>query len=222
MTKTRILLPILMLLTLAFISLPANATPLPPGGSVLASAFAGSPGTLVTSATQTFTSTLGASEFSGTVTEAVYLDGVTGTTMDFVYQFTNNTASLKPIEQMSDSPYDSFLTDVQQSVTAFGAFTGGGTLSISTDRSASGGNIAWNGTWGGSGSSVTSAILMIKTNANFFQPGTISFINSGTVTLTGFFAPAQVPEPTFYGLLGAGLLAMAWVSRKRKVSQPTN
>jgi hypothetical protein len=63
---------------------------------------------------------------------------------------------------------------------------------------------------------------MVKTNANFFQPGTISFINSGTVTLTGFFAPAQVPEPTFYGLLGAGLLAMVWVSRKRKVSQSTN
>jgi hypothetical protein len=221
MTKTRILLPILMLLTLALISLPANATPLPPGGSVAPSAFAGSPGTLLTSATQNFTSTLGASDFSGTVTEAVYRDGVTGN-MDFVYQFNNNSGSLKPIEQMSDSPYDSFLTDVQQSVTAFGAFTGGGTLSTSTDRSVSGGNISWSGIWGGGGSSVTSAILMVKTDANFFQPGTVSFINSGTVTLFGFFAPAQVPEPTFYGLLAAGLLAMVWVSRKRKVSQPTN
>jgi hypothetical protein len=155
------------------------------------------------------------------VTEAVYRDGVTGN-MDFVYQFNNNSGSLKPIEQMSDSPYDMFLTDVQESVTAFGTFTGGGTLSASTDRSVSGGNIAWSGIWGGSGSSVTSAILMVKTNANFFQPGTISFINAGTVTLNGFFAPSQVPEPTFYGLLGAGLLAMLWVSRKRKASQPTN
>jgi hypothetical protein len=222
MTKTRILLPILMMLTLALISLPANATPLIPGATVVPTTFVGSPGTLQTSATQTFTSTLGVSDFSGTVTEAVYLDGVTGNTMDFVYQFTNNATSLKPIEQMSDSPYDSFLTDVQQSVTAFGAFTGGGTVSATAFRSASGGNIAWSGIWGGSGSSVTSAILMVKTNANFYQPGTISFINSGTVTLNGFFAPAQVPEPTFYGLLAAGLLAMVWVSRKRKVSQPTN
>jgi len=219
MNRTRSLLPILMMLTLALISSPASATALLPGTSVVASAFVGSPGTLVTSATQTFTSTLGASDFSGTVTEAVYRDSVTGNTMDFVYQFSNNAGSVKPIEQMSDSSYDSFLTDVQQSVTAFGAFTGGGTLSLTVDRSASGGNIAWDGTWNGG---TTSAILMVKTNANSFQPGTISFINSGTATLTGFFAPSQVPEPTFYGVLTAGLIGLIWVSRKRKVSEPTN
>jgi PEP-CTERM motif len=222
MTKIRILLSILMLLTMAFMCLPANATPLVAGGTVVPSAFTGSPGTLLATNTATFVSTLGVSDFSGTVTESVYLDSITGNTMDFVYQFTNNAGSAKPIEQMSDSSYDAFLTDVSQSVTAFGAFTGGGTLAATADRSASGGNIAWDGTWGGSGSSVASAILMIKTNANSFMPGTVSFINSGTVTLTGFFAPSEVPEPTFYGLLGAGLIGLIWVSRKQKVSQPTN
>jgi hypothetical protein len=221
MTKIRILLPLLMLLSMALICLPANATPLPPGGTVVPSAFVGSPGTLEATNTATFVSTLGVSDFSGTVTEAVYLDSITNT-MDFVYQFTNNATSTRPIEQMSDSAFDSFLTDVQQSVTAFGSFTGGGTLAVDATRSAGGGNVAWDGSWGGSGSSVTSAILMIKTSANSFMPGTVSFINSGTVTLTGFFAPSEVPEPTFYGLLGAGLFGLIWVSRKRKVSQRTN
>jgi hypothetical protein len=224
MTKIRISLPILILtlLSVALICLPANATALLPGTTVVPSSFAGSPGTLEATHTATFVSTLGPTDFSGTVTEAVYLDSITGTTLDFVYQFSNNAGSTRPIEQMSDSSYDSFLTDVSQSLTAFGAFTGGGTLAVDATRSAGGGNVAWDGSWGGSGGSVTSAILMIKTNANSFIPGTVSFINSGTVTLTGFFAPSEVPEPTFYGLFGAGLIGLIWVSRKRKVSQPTN
>ena len=210
-----------MMLTLAFIASPASATPLAPGGSVVPGSFTGAPGVLQISKTATFVSVLGAPDYSGTVTEAVYKDSVTGF-MDFVYQFTNNATSLKPIEHMSDSAYDSFLTDVSQSGTGFGTFFGGGTPADTADRSLSGGNIEWNGSWGGNGGGVFSAILMIKTNANSFSTGTVGFINSGTVTLTGFFDPSSVPEPTFYGLLGAGLFGLIWVSRKRKVSQPTN
>jgi hypothetical protein len=224
MTRTRILIPILLMVTIAFISSPANATPLLPGGSVVASSFVGSPGTLLALTSAHFVSSLGIGDFSGTATEGVYLDSITGTTMDFVYQFTNVPAGTKPIEQMSDSSYDSFMTDVAQSQVGFGPFVGGGTLSTMVDRSALGGNIAWKGSLLTTPS--TSAILMIKTDATSFFPGTVSFINSGTVTLTGFYAPARsvtpAPEPRFDGLVAAGLIGFVWVSRKRKVSQPTN
>jgi hypothetical protein len=220
MNRTRILMiPILTLLTLAFISSPAIATPLPAGGTVVASAFVGAPGALVASNSATFVSSLGVGDFSGSVSEGVYLEG--GGTYDFVYQFTNNAGGTKNIEQMSVAAFDSFVLDVQQSVTAFDIFAGGGTLSTTVDRSPSGGNVAWKDSWT-PGS--TSAILMVKTNANSYTTGTISFINSGTVTLgpAGFFSAAVVPEPTFYGLLGAGLIGLIWVSRKQKASQPNN
>jgi PEP-CTERM motif len=218
MTRTRILLPILMMLTIAFISSPAGATPLPPGTSVtVIDPFTGSPGTLLASVSAPFVSALGVSDFSGTATESVYRDSVSGN-MDFVYQFNNNTSSSKSIEQMSDASYGAFTTDVFTSIgPSFGLFTAGGVLPASANRSPTGGNIAWQ--YSGLTPGTTSAILMIKTNAPSFQAGTVGFINSGTVTMTGFLAPA--PEPSFYGLLAVGLIGLIWASRRRKVS-PTN
>jgi hypothetical protein len=220
MSRTKILILLIMLLTMAVFTSPAGATLLPPGGTVVAAPFSGAPGTLLASNSAPFTSVLGAVDFSGTATEAVYMDSVTRL-MDFVYQFVANPGGLKAIEQMTDASYSGFLTDVYQSTgagTAFGPFVDGDKISTTVTRPV-GSTVSWNDSWGPG--AVTSAIFLIKTDANAFVPGTISFINQGTATLTDFFAPNTVPEPTFYGLLAAALLGVVWVSR-RKISQSVN
>src|SRR5690242_6130115 len=126
MNKTSIVIGVFTILVVMLISSPAGATPLVNNTAVVPSAFAGSPGTLLASVTRPFTSALGASDFSGSVSESVYRDAVTGN-IDFVYQFNSAAGSGQPIEQMSDSAFDAFSTDVQVDTTvAFGGFTAGG------------------------------------------------------------------------------------------------
>ena len=123
--STKRLLVVGLVLVFALIVRPVRATPLAPGASVLPTSFGTAPGVLLATTTAPFTSALGASDFSGVVTEDVYLDGVTGF-MDFVYQFHNNAASGQAIEQMSDSIFTGFTTDVQFDPGAgFNVFTSG-------------------------------------------------------------------------------------------------
>jgi hypothetical protein len=65
----------------------------------------------------------------------------------------------------------------------------------------------------------TSLLLLVQTNATVFQPGFVSVINSGSLTLDAFEPadPANIPEPASLLLVGIGLVGTAaarW--RKRK------
>ena len=216
---TKRLLVVGVMLTVALIGRSANATPLVPGATVIPSPFAGSPGLLLASTgALSFTSSLGATDFSGTVTENVYRDTVTGF-LDFVYQFHNNAGSGQPIEQMSDSVFGSFTTDVQADTTVgFDSFTVGGVLPAFANRSSSGNNVAWQFASPDLAPGATSAILMIKTNAAAFGQGNISFINTGTVTLTNVFAPTAPTVPdsgSTFSLLALALAAFVGARRFR-------
>ena len=215
--KTKAMIYSLVLATAGALSVatPAMATVLVPGNAdVTATSFSGAPGTLITSQTATFTSVLGASDFTGTVTEDVYQDSSTGL-MDFVYQFTNDASSGKFIDQMAVANFAGYTDDAYESTTGgFDGFTSSSNTSSGVHLL--GGTVSFDYTLG-MAPGATSAIVMIKTNANEYQAGTVSFINSGTATLTNFFAPATTPEPSFFVLLGLGLVGIVGaVKQSRK------
>ena len=196
---------------------PAGAIVLTPGNSdVTATSFSGAPGTLIATATSSFTSVLGASDFSGSVTEDVYKDSGTGM-MDFVYQFSNNAASGKDIDQMTIADFGGYINDAYESTgPVFDAFTASSNTSSGVHELA--GTISWDYTTG-MVPGATSAIVMIKTNAPTYAPGTISFIDQGTATLTDFMAPATAPEPSFIALLGLGLAGIVGAVKQSRRKQ---
>jgi hypothetical protein len=57
--------------------------------------------------------------------------------------------------------------------------------------------------------------MMVRTNATAFGPGEASFINEGSATVQLLFAPVRTPEPDALLLLGAGLIGLFGISRKR-------
>lgn len=219
-TPIQLLIPVLLALAWLLISSPAGATPLLPGGNVPLSPFSGAPGVLLTSVSHPFVSALGPGDFSGTAIEAVYRDSVTGF-LDFLYQFSSDPTSGLPIEQSTDGSYAGFTTDVQFNTGgAFGPFLVAGTV-LAADATRSGGagvNVSFDFPIPSAvNPGATTVIRMIKTNATNFGPGTVAFINQGTVTDTRFLAPAAaIPEPTYLPFAGGALLLFAGIRSLRR------
>jgi len=166
-------------------------------------------------------------DICGSITEGVYRES--GGTLDFVYQFSNRGPSGTDVISMSNyAPFpipNQFSTDVQYS-DAVPVDNGAGLFLLPlgangtnpnptvTNRTANGRTVSYNF----SGTQGESAILIVKTNALFYEPGTASIHNdAGTPALAGFFAP--VPEPGFYGVLAIGLAAV--VLAGKFVKRPT-
>ena len=187
--------------------------------------FSGTPGVLLASTTQSFMSSLGASDFSGSATEAVYQDTSTGN-LDFAYQF---NAVQGQILGASYSSYQGYSTDVYQDTTdSFGPFTTNSVAPMSVNVSGNGSAVSSGYGYGVSAGQTTS-IQLIKTNATAFGPGNASFIASGSATITNLLAPtidppgpplrfaaSVVPEPRYYGILALAMVLLFAAARKRR------
>jgi len=130
--------------------------------------------------------------------------------LDFIIQVNQLTGD---IGRVTTSPFDSFLVDAGVT-TKLNGVSAGTVVPATQDRVTSnviGFNFVPSITTGGT------EYLVIQTNANGWQPGSISIIDSGTANVVGF-APVAGPAPaSLWG--GAGLLGLMGIFAMRRRMQ---
>ncbi len=176
-----------------------------PAGALLASLL--SPYSFLTTAGTT----------SGTLLSAVYQNP--SGTLDFYYQVANSAGSATAIARETDTSFAGWVTQVGFRVDAVGAFVAGTVAPITADRNGNGTVVGFQfnppdgakilpGT--------TSNTLVISTLATNFVAGNAAVIDGGTQTVGAFQPAGNVPEPATFGMIGAGLLALAGIRRMRR------
>lgn len=202
----------------------AQATPLSgtvltaPGSTVFPGLIANgtAAGTLLASLVSPYSFVTTAGTTSGTLTSAVYRNS-TGT-LDFYYQVASSANSATAIARETDTNFQGFQVSTGFRTDAVGPFVAGTVTPITADSNLSVTVVGFSFNPPDSnkiGAGLTSDILVISTNATNFVAGNASVIDGGTQTVAAFQPTAGVPEPGTMLLMGAGMLGLAFINRKR-------
>jgi hypothetical protein len=191
---------------------PAGAvTLIPPANPVAPDVFSTIPtGPLEASTGGTFTSSGGATDYTGNYTARVISDTARGGLLDFLYKFTV-TGGANDIGRVTASDFTGFTTDVGY---VTGTNSGAAGIPITVDRT-TGSPVGFN-FGAGLGTGVSSAVLVIETNATLWTAGNLSFLNNKTSD-NAAFAP-MVPEPSTWAMIltGFGLLGFAAMRKGKR------
>jgi len=204
---------------------PARATDLPPGSVVPTSNEVLSGGTLIASAS---TPVSFAGSFNATLVTGVYREASGNLT--FLYQVTNSSGSPDPLHRVTATDFTGYTTDAGYSSSGVGgpfttAITSGNPLNAdrsggpASDRVVGFSNFG--SSFGGINPGQTSPILVIRTNAHTFAPGTANVIDGGVASGPAF---RPTPEPASAVILGgcvAGLMGAVGLRRGRKPVAPS-
>lgn len=159
---------------------------------------------------------------TGTVEAAVISDpnNVFGAgNLDFIFQINNSSASIDGLERLVATDFTGYKTDVGYAtngslLSSFG-FSNGAIAPVTVDRPFANEVGFQFGPVNTVAPGTSSELLVIETNSDLFQPGTVAIIDGLSTNLSGF-APAgdPTPEPSMTLLVGAGLAAVVAL-RKR-------
>ena len=217
----------LFLAMVIFVMLPAANAAFLTGTSALGSSqtiftvlpipVATAPGTLLATLVAPYSFLTTAGTTSGSLLSAVYLNP-TGT-LDFYYQVANSAGSATSIARETDTSFAGWVTQVGFRVDALAIFAAGTVAPITADKNGNGTVVGFQfnppdgakilpGT--------TSNTLVISTLATAFVAGNAAVIDGGTQTVAAFQPALGVPEPATFGMIGAGLLALAGIRRIRR------
>jgi len=191
-------------MALFLMSAPARANPLLPGTATAPDVFTGPTSVLglpvLASISGNWATPAPPGATFGTYTADVRQES--GGTLDFVYQVTNNPASIDSTVSVSMQSFGNFTTDVGYEFgTGLGLTnTPPGPIPLLVDRSLSGNSVRFTisilpGT--------TSALLVIKTDATTFSGGNLGILDGGTANVNAF-APAPLPSTASLGLVLIG------------------
>jgi hypothetical protein len=201
---------------------PAGATPVTPGMSDTALTSGSLTGytQIATTGEQTYHScTPSAHTICGQYVEDVFQSNTNGT-LDFVYQFSNGYAG-DGVDALAVSSFNGWATNAYyMNSMPIGTFLGtpGHTppaSSLSVNESPDANTINFNYSSGETG---LSSILIVQTGATQYVPGVIALqdsVNYNSLAL-GLPAFAPVPEPGFYGVVGAGLAGILSLKLRRR------